>query len=285
MAEAKASCLCGGVAWRVRDPLDFTSHCHCGRCRKSHGTPFATYLICGAETFTLDRGRELIARYESSPGFFRPFCSRCGAVVPDGEPWKGMVGVPFGPFDDDPGVRPLSHIFVSSKPPWFEIEDDLPRFDGYPPGFDAAGLDDLPARTRPAGGVSGSCLCGDIAFTLEGAAMRYYNCHCSRCRKGRAALYASNAFWSADALRFTRGEERLAFYKVPEAQFFAQVFCQRCGSPMPRVDRDRGIVVVPAGSLDGDPGKRPERHTFVASKAPWFDIPGNLPQHDERPTA
>jgi hypothetical protein len=28
------------------------------------------------------------------------------------------------------------HIFVASKAPWVEIEDDCPQFDEYPPGFD-----------------------------------------------------------------------------------------------------------------------------------------------------
>jgi len=37
--------------------------------------------------------------------------------------------------DDDPGVRPESHIFVGSKAPWYDITDDLPQFaeSGLPP--------------------------------------------------------------------------------------------------------------------------------------------------------
>jgi hypothetical protein len=37
------------------------------------------------------------------------------------------------------------------------------------------------------------------------------------------------------------------------------------------------------GSLDDDPGIRLERHIFAASKAPWYDIAGGLPQHAEYP--
>lgn len=33
-----------------------------------------------------------------------------------------------GSLDDDPVMHPLSHIFVASKAPWFEITDDLPQF-------------------------------------------------------------------------------------------------------------------------------------------------------------
>ena len=35
------------------------------------------------------------------------------------------------------------------------------------------------------------------------------------------------------------------------------------------------------GCLDSDPGMRPGGHIFVASKAEWFDITGDLPQYEE----
>ncbi len=42
--------------------------------------------------------------------------------------------VPLLDVDGDPGVRPLSHIFVGSKADWHEIVDDLPQFEEWPPG-------------------------------------------------------------------------------------------------------------------------------------------------------
>ena len=82
----------------------------------------------------------------------------------------------------------------------------------------------------------------------------------------------------ADDLRFQRGAELLMTYKLPIARFFTQAFCRTCGSPMPRIDRERGLAIVPMGSLDDDPGMRPQRHIFVASRAPWYEIPDDLPQ-------
>jgi hypothetical protein len=40
--------------------------------------------------------------------------------------------IPAGGLDHDPGLRPQMHIFVGSKAPWFEIADDLPRYDAAP---------------------------------------------------------------------------------------------------------------------------------------------------------
>ena len=283
MSTTHGSCLCGGVAWEATGPLEFMSHCHCSRCRKTHGAAFATFVMAQADAFRLSRGRELIVRYESSPGLFRPFCGRCGSTVPDGAPWRGLVGIPAGPCDDDPGTRPLAHIFVASKAAWFEIRGELPSFDAYPPGVDAPVLADPPPAERASGALRGSCLCGGIAYAIEGPLLRCWNCHCSRCRKARAAAHASNLFVKDDDLRFRRGAELLAMYKLPDARYFTQVFCRACGSPMPRIDRERGLAIVPMGSLDDDPGIRPQRHIFVASKAPWYEIPDDLPQDAEYP--
>ena len=43
---------------------------------------------------------------------------------------SNRVMIPAGAIDQDPGIRPQSHIWVGSKAPWVEITDDLPQFDG-----------------------------------------------------------------------------------------------------------------------------------------------------------
>jgi hypothetical protein len=258
------------------------SHCHCSRCRKAHGAAFATYATVPPERFRLARGRERMVRWASSPGLFRPFCARCGSVVPDGEPWQGLVGMPAGAFDDDPGARPVAHIFVASRAPWYEIRDALLRFDTYPPGFPAPALE-TPVLAPAGGRPRGSCLCGGVTYVVEGAPIRCNHCHCSRCRKARGAAHASNLLTDADGLRFTRGAELIETYKIPEARFFTHCFCRVCGASMPRVDRERAIAIVPMGGLDDDPGALVQQHIHVGSKAPWYEIADDLPRHDAAP--
>jgi len=277
-----ASCLCGSVSWDVDGPVEWMSHCHCSFCRKTHGTAFATYVLAPADAFRLD-GREHVVRFESSPGLFRCFCGRCGSVVPS-DPFDGRLFLPAGNFDSDPGVRAEAHIFAPSNPRWYEITDALPRFDAYPPGIDAPVAPDR-AREAVAAPIHGSCLCGAVAFEATSTPLICRHCHCMRCRKARSAAHASNLAVPIDGFRFTRGEDRLGSFKVPEALFFTQVFCRTCGSPMPLVDTGRGFVVIAMGALDGDPGVRPRNHIFVASKAPWFEITDPLPQFAEQQTA
>lgn len=276
------SCLCGDVAWDIEGPLQLMSHCHCSRCRKSHGSPFATYVAGDADAYRLRRGSERIARWESSPGFFRTFCNRCGSVVP-GDPFGSLIFMPAGTLEGDLGTRPGMHIFVDAKAPWTELRDDLPRFPGYPPGFDAPALPDLPPPAAGSGKPRGRCLCGGVSYVVEGKPIRWWSCHCSRCRKARGAAYASNLFTTADGVRLVTGAELLDSYKVLEAKYFRQVFCRTCGSPLPRIDAGRNYGIIPTGTLDDDPGARPQAHIYVASKAPWDDITDDLPQHAEFP--
>jgi hypothetical protein len=278
----RGSCLCGDVVFEVEGPFGPMGHCHCSMCRKHHGTAFQTWVGASAKGFRFLSGAERVRGYESSPGNSRAFCPRCGSVVP-GPPMGERVFVPAGLLEGDPGVRAEMHLFVGSKAAWHEIADALPRFDTYPPGWgDAVPFS---RRSEPAPGrVRGSCLCGGVAYEIDGRTDGpIVACHCSRCRKARAAAHGSNFFVDVARFRWLRGEDLLGSYKVPEAERYTQVFCRRCGSKLPRVDTIRGRAVVPAGSLDDDPGAREGLHIFVGSKAPWFEIADALPQHREYP--
>jgi hypothetical protein len=129
------------------------------------------------------------------------------------------------------------------------------------------------------GTLSGSCLCGAVRFELTQEPVWSHLCHCSRCRKSSGSAFASNLFFKSDALRFSRGEELLRSFKPADAERFTHVFCSRCGSTMPFSNEARGLVGVPMGTLDGDPRHEPRAHIWVGSKAPWFAICDQLPQH------
>jgi hypothetical protein len=45
--------------------------------------------------------------------------------------------------------------------------------------------------------------------------------------------------------------------------------------------REGAWVHVPLGTLEDTPSIRPTAHIFVGSKAPWFEITDDLPQHVE----
>lgn len=274
------SCLCGDVAFELSGAVEALGHCHCSMCRKHHGAAFASFVSVPDASFRWLRGTQGIARWTSPAGLARPFCARCGSTLP-GDPVGEARFVPAGLIDGELRLGPMMHIFVGSKAPWYEIADDAPRFEAYPPGFGEG----LPTKraTEPAPGVlRGGCLCGGVAYEVAaplpgGAIIR---CHCRRCRKARAAAHNANFFTTLEQFRWLRGADRLQACKLPEAERFAQAFCGDCGSLQPRVV---ARAVVPAGTLDDDPGPVSGIHIFVGSKAPWFEIRDALPQFAEYP--
>ncbi len=276
------SCLCGTVSWQVDGALDEMTHCHCSMCRKAHAAPFATYVGTACENFSWLSGVDSISHYKSSPRFIRGFCSACGSVVPEAGS-ELRIYMPAGCLNEDPGVRPTAHIFASFKAPWHRIEDDLPQFDAYPNPDDGPNVERASRAGGKDGALRGSCLCGDVAFEVTAAIKSVHNCHCSRCRKARAAAYTTNGFTAMDGVTFLRGEEMLRTYKLPSAQFFTQTFCRRCGSGMPRLDPDRKIAVIPMGALDDDPRRGADDHIFTGSMASWYAITDDLPCFEERP--
>ena len=131
--------------------------------------------------------------------------------------------------------------------------------------------------------LAGSCLCGSVAYEITGDVLGFYHCHCSRCRKATGTGHASNIILKPTGVTWTAGEDLLKFYKVPEAQRFGTNFCTNCGSRMPRVAPDLSIAVVPAGTLDTDPGLRPQARIFYGSRVAWSCDDSPLDCHDTYP--
>jgi hypothetical protein len=133
--------------------------------------------------------------------------------------------------------------------------------------------------------LSGSCLCGSVAYEITGSSRAFYHCHCSRCRKASGTGHASNVLLQPETVRWIAGENLLKSYKVPEAKRFRNVFCGNCGSPMPRVAPDLSFAAIPAGSLDVDPGLRPQARIMGGSRTAWSCDGSELPAFDEYPPA
>lgn len=131
----RASCLCQGIALEIDGEVRDLLFCHCSICRKVHGTAFRARGRVRTADLRWVRGEELARFYESSPGEQRGFCSVCGSNLFTRFAARPQeVGLSLGILDDDPGNRPICHVFVGSKAPWYEITDDLPQHDGFPTG-------------------------------------------------------------------------------------------------------------------------------------------------------
>jgi hypothetical protein len=123
-------CLCGKVRFEVDGDLGETRLCYCELCRRANGSAFSANVRVPTEQYRLLIGREDIREYESSPGAFRAFCSYCGSpvyarVVND----PANIRVRLGTLAQDAQAQVVAHVWVRSKPAWYSIVDDLPKYD------------------------------------------------------------------------------------------------------------------------------------------------------------
>lgn len=130
--------------------------------------------------------------------------------------------------------------------------------------------------------LPGQCLCGAIAYEIEGPLGLVINCHCSRCRRWHGAAFRTRARIAKKNFKWLRGEKLLSIYA--EAHQSTKTFCSICGSNLISLyENYPEDIGIPLGGLDQDPGSQPAMNIFVGSKSPWYHICDGLPQYDEWP--
>lgn len=121
----------------------------------------------------------------------------------------------------------------------------------------------------------GSCLCGAVKITVQGALAPPDACHCSQCRRQSGHYWASTDV-KREALSVT-GEENVGWYQSSEK--VRRGFCKTCGSVLfwEPIGRDR--VAVSMGAFDKPTSTRLHMHIFTADKGDYYDIADGLPQN------
>lgn len=131
--------------------------------------------------------------------------------------------------------------------------------------------------------LPGGCHCGRVRYRLKAPPLSVQHCHCSRCRKGFAALFAQGAVVRRADLEI-EGEAALTDYASSPG--FVYRFCSTCGSRLfAEEEGETEVMYLMPATLDGGvhPGHPAEKesHTFVGSKAEWDRFDVGLPRHRE----
>jgi len=107
-------------------------HCHCRTCRKTHGSAFSSVTNVPRERFRVVKGEELLNAFESSPGKFRKFCSRCGSHIVAERVSQPTVLLRLGCLDTQIDDKPRAHIWRSDAASWYDPKLELPEFPESP---------------------------------------------------------------------------------------------------------------------------------------------------------
>jgi hypothetical protein len=113
-------CLCGALRFEVDGPAKWTSYCHCASCRRHTGAPVAAYA--GFETNNVRFTKGTLARFTSSDGVHRGFCSSCGSTLTyEGARWPTELHLHVGAFDDPERYAPRGHAFADERLSWLHL--------------------------------------------------------------------------------------------------------------------------------------------------------------------
>ena len=136
---------------------------------------------------------------------------------------------------------------------------------------------DVP-ETSPGRTLAGECLCGDVQYRVEDRFLYALNCHCSQCRKSTGSAFKPLAGIERSKFGVVKGQDALLIFGEENGH---DAHCKRCGSLLYSVVREGQYVHVTLGTLVDEPSIRPTAHIFVGSKAAWYTITDELPQHQE----
>jgi hypothetical protein len=121
---------------------------------------------------------------------------------------------------------------------------------------------------------TGSCLCGAVAFTIDGELSPPSACHCGQCRKQSGHVWSST--WThKDRLSFT-ASDTLTWFRASDTA--RRGFCRSCGSFLFWQHNDEDTISISMGAFDTPTGLQLARHIFVADKGDYYDITDDLPQ-------
>ena len=123
----EGGCLCGALRYSSSaDPIE-NGYCHCRMCQKASGAPVVAWTTFAAESFAYTKGEPAI--YRSSSNGRREYCPSCGSQIlfrhsdtPD------IVDINSCTADQPEALVPAYHSFCDSRVPWFDINDELPRY-------------------------------------------------------------------------------------------------------------------------------------------------------------
>jgi hypothetical protein len=117
--------------------------------------------------------------------------------------------------------------------------------------------------------LTGSCLCGAIAYEADAPLARIVHCHCQTCRKTHGAAFSSVTAVPREAFRWTRGSELLGAVESSPGKL--RRFCTRCGSHLMAERVAQPVVLLRLGCLDTDVTGRPQVHIWRSDGASWYD--------------
>ena len=123
--------------------------------------------------------------------------------------------------------------------------------------------------------LTGSCLCGSVAYEADADPGSIVHCHCRTCRKTHGSAFSTVTNVPRDRFRWVRGEDLLRGFESSPGK--TRYFCTQCGSHIVAARDGKDTIPLRMGCLDTPIAERPKVHTWRSEGASWFDPKNPLP--------
>lgn len=125
---------------------------------------------------------------------------------------------------------------------------------------------------------NGSCLCGNVVFTVTKFAEQMAHCHCVDCRKFHGAAFSTFGQASTSDVYWSTGQEQLTTFVADNGS--KRQFCSHCGCSMTFQSANHSETIeIALATLDNNETLIPDAHVFVESKVRWLTIDDSLPKY------
>lgn len=125
----------------------------------------------------------------------------------------------------------------------------------------------------------GSCLCGNVQFSVVGFNEKVANCHCSMCRKFHGAAFGTLV--GVKDLNWHSGKASLKEFAAKNGTI--RTFCSNCGSSLGFRVKGEPLanIELAISTFDVDIPVRVDAQIYTGYKANWCDLQPDLPAYDE----
>lgn len=136
MATATGRCLCGAIAYEIRQPVTDVIACHCTDCQKATGSGAAHNVVLASDNLVVTKGepKSYAKVVDSGRTLYRFFCGDCGSsLFSRRETTPEISVVRAGTLDDRSGLRLAMDIWTKSAVAYSPCDPRVPQHEGNRP--------------------------------------------------------------------------------------------------------------------------------------------------------
>ncbi len=126
---------------------------------------------------------------------------------------------------------------------------------------------------------TGSCLCGDVSYTIDTTPTMTGICHCLNCQKQAGSAFSTLAGVPKNEFKLTGQAPKL--YEDGDTESGNPVeryFCGRCGSPIySAIPSQPEMLFLKTGTLDDTSGFKPMFNVWCDTKQDWVTLDEGVP--------